>query len=145
MRNEWTSQSSAFWTKISTVYVSQAYFQIHWNNEWWGVLNSVVLAPSRVSCHCATVPSSVQNFFSWVFRESKIFSRRYFVGPDCFSCVFLSPNFYLWVISWVQNFFSWIFSWVQIFSRGCFVGTSWLYKWEIKINKYRTSAPINTE
>ena len=28
--------------------------------------------------------SSVQRFFTWVFRDSKIFSRRYFVGPKFF-------------------------------------------------------------
>ena len=36
------------------------------------------------------------NFFSWVFRESQIFSRGYFVGP----------KFFLVGISWVQNFLS---------------------------------------
>ena len=53
--------------------------------------------------------SWIQDFLSWVFRESEIFSRGYFVGL----------KFFLVGISWVQtlshgyfvgqNFFSWHF------------------------------------
>ena len=68
------------------------------------VLNFVGHVPlwvSWVQCHRAIVPSWVQNF-SWVFRESKIFSRWHFV----------SPKLFLVGISWVQSF-----------SRGYFVGS----------------------
>ena len=44
---------------------------------------------------------------SWVFRESEIVFRVYFVGP----------NFFLVAISRVQNS-----------SRGCFVGTSLIHE-----------------
>ena len=63
------------------------------------VLNSMGLVPSWVlwgSCHRAIAPSCVQNFFSWVFRWSKIFSLGYFAGPKFFSRGYF--------ISWVQNF-----------------------------------------
>ena len=43
----------------------------------------------------------VQNFFSWIFCGSKIFSRGYFVGP----------KFFLGGITWIQ-----------LYSRGYIVG-----------------------
>ena len=61
----------------------------------------------RVACHgrssgsSAIVPSWVQNFFSWVFRGSKIFTRGYL---------------------WARNVFSWVFRGTEMFSRGYFVG-----------------------
>ena len=53
-------------------------------------------------CYCAFVGpkcflvgiSWVQNFFSWVFSGSNIFSCGYFVGPKFFHVY----------VSWVQNF-----------------------------------------
>ena len=89
----------------------------------WSVLNPVGLVPSWVlwvSCHHAIMTSWVQNFsygyfmglkyflvgiswvsnfFSWVFRGSKIFSCGYFVGS----------KFCLVGILWVKDFFSWVF------------------------------------
>ena len=97
-----------------------------YNKEFLSVLNSVGLVPSwasRASYHCATVPSWVRNFFSWVFRVSKVFSREYFVG--------------------LKHFLVGI-SWVQIFSRRYFIGTSRIYKWGMR-NKCRTPAPTNKE
>ena len=64
----------------------------------------------------------VQSSFSWVFRESRIFSRGYFVGLKFFLAGIL------WVLnfsrgySWVWNFFSWVFSWVLHF----LVGIPWV-------------------
>ena len=79
------------------------------------VLTSVGLVPSWVpwvACYRATVPSWVQIFFSWVFRESEIFSRGYFSG---------FKNFLSWVLHG-SRFFLVGALWVQICSRGYFVG-----------------------
>ena len=67
------------------------------------IVGLVGLVPS---CHCAFLGISwVQNFFPWVFRGSKIFSRRYFVGPKFFSRgYFVGLKFFLLDVSWVQNF-----------------------------------------
>ena len=73
--------------------------------------------------------SWVQNFSSWVFRGSKIFSCGYFVGPKFSSWVFVGAKFfrrYTWSelflvgISWVQLFFLAIDFMIQRFSvAGC--------------------------
>ena len=49
----------------------------------------------------------VQNIFSWVFRGSQFFFRRYFVGP----------KFFLVGISWVQKFFPRLFRGLEVFFR----------------------------
>ena len=56
--------------------------------------------------------SWVQNFFSWVFLESKFFSRGYFLGP----------NFFLVVFRRFKNFSGGCFLGSKIFSEGYFVG-----------------------
>ena len=71
------------------------------------VQNLVGGVPSQVSWvqyHCAIVPSGV-------FRGSKSFSRRYFLGVKCFHVGIL----------WVQNFFSGVFCGSKYFSRRYFV------------------------
>ena len=55
--------------------------------------------PSSTNVLLEWPPSWVRNFFSGVFRGSKIFTRGYFVGL----------NFFLVGLSWVQSFFSWVF------------------------------------
>ena len=69
-------------------------------------LNRQVSAGWWVTCHCgsrtsnAIVPSCLRGylvgptFFPWVFRGSKIFSCRFFVGP----------KFFLVYISWLKDF-----------------------------------------
>ena len=59
-----------------------------------------------IQCHRTIVPS-------WVFREFKIFSRGYFMGP----------KFFLVGIFWVQIFFLWVFRGFKNFSRGYFLGS----------------------
>ena len=111
-----------FWLFVN--FLTAASFQITYVLSG---LNSKGLLPPWVSwvlCDCATVPSRVQNFFSWIFRASEVFSRGYFVGPD---------------------FFAWVFRGSKIISCGCFVSTSWICKWGIRITRPRTPAPINTE
>ena len=91
------------------------------------------------------VPSWVWNFFSWVFRWSKILSRGYFVGPKRFLEVqdfsywyLLVKRFFTWVfllvriffscaVLWVQNFFSCIFYGFKNFPRGYFVGQNFFH------------------
>ena len=72
--------------------------------------------------------SWVQDFFLCLFRGSKISSRAYFISPD----------FFLVGTLWVQNFFLRVFCGSKIFTRRYFVGNSWIYKWAIRIDKYRT-------
>ena len=61
----------------------------------------------------------MQNFFSCIFRGSKIISHWYFVGLKFFLVDILRvQNFF----SWVQNFFSWLFRGSEISSLGYFVG-----------------------
>ena len=68
-----------------------------------GIVCPVGLVPS---CDCAFVDISwVRNFFSWVLRGSKIFSREYFVRP----------KYFLVGISWVRYVFSWLISWFKDF------------------------------
>ena len=99
---------------------NQRDLQTTWWNEWrlhpaeYGKFRGsraiVGLVPS---CHCAFVGFSwAWMFFSWVFRDFKIFSRRYFVGS----------KFFLVSISWFQSFLSWVFRGSKIFTRGYFVG-----------------------
>ena len=68
----------------------------------------------------------------WLFRGSKLFSRRYFVGPKyflvgiswvqiIFSWVFLGPKYFLVGISWVQIIFSWVFRGSKMFPCRYFV------------------------
>ena len=83
------------------------------------IVGLVGLVPSW---HRAFVGISwVQNFFSWVFRGSKIFSRGYFV----------EPKFFVVGILWLWNFLSWVFCGSEIFSRGYFVGLKFSggYSW----------------
>ena len=58
--------------------------------------------------------SCVQNFFSWVFRGSEIYSRGYLVGLK-FSRGYL----------WVANFLSWEFCGSELFSLEYLVGPSY--------------------
>ena len=84
------------------------------------VINSVGLVGLVLPCHHAFMGPKyfllvilwVRNFFPWVFRGSKIFSRGYFVDLKLF---FVG-------ISWVPIFFSRVFPRSQTFSRGYFVG-----------------------
>ena len=74
------------------------------------IVDFVGLVPS---CHRVIVDNScVPNFFSWVFRRSKIFFSGYFVGLKSF---FVG-------ISWASNLLSWVFRGSKIFSRGYTVG-----------------------
>lgn len=60
--------------------------------------------------------SWIQNIFSWVFHDSKIFCHGYFIGPKIqnFSHrYFVGPKFFLWV-----------FCGSKIFSCGYFMGTN---------------------
>ena len=68
----------------------------------------------------------------WLFRGSKLFSRRYFVGSKyflvgiswvqiIFSWVFLGPKYFLVGISWVQIIFSWVFRGSKMFPCRYFV------------------------
>lgn len=68
----------------------------------------------------------VQYFFLWVFRGSKFFSGGYFVGPNHFS---------LWMFL-DSIIFSWLFRGSKNVSYECVVGNSWMYKWEIRTNKF---------
>ena len=74
-----------------------------------------------------------KNFFSCVFRRSKIFSRGFFVCPKFFSWVFRrskvfscgyfeGQHFFSWIFSWVQNFFSWVLWGSEVFLVDIFVG-----------------------
>ena len=78
---------------------------------------------------------SSSKFFSWVFRDSQIFSREYFVDRIFFFSrgffvdpiffyrrYFVGPKFFLVVISWVPNISSSVFRWSQFF----FVSISWV-------------------
>ena len=96
----------------------------------------VVLMGLMPSCHRAFVGISwVWNFFSWIFRGSKIFSRGFFVGLKFFlvgtSSVqnfprgylwvqnffvgILGPNFFWWVFPGSNYFFWWLISWFKDF------------------------------
>ena len=75
---------------------------------------TVVLVGLVPSCHQAFVGVSwVQNFFSWVFRRFKLFSRGYFVGLNVFHVGVLC----------VQFFFTWVFRGSKVFSSRYFVGS----------------------
>ena len=84
------------------------------------IVGLVGLVPSW---HRAFVGISwVQNFFSWVFRGSKIFSRGYFV----------EPKFFVVGILWLWNFLSWVFRgskvfwWVFVGPKFSLKGISWI-------------------
>ena len=82
--------------------------------------------------------SWVQNFFSWLFRGPKTFSRGYFVGLKCGSEIF-SHGYFVG-----QNFFLVSISWIHLIScrwfRDSKILSCWLHEQEWKKQQYKNTS-----
>ena len=86
-------------SKIFLVGISRVH-----NFPSWVSLGFKISSPGYVVCprFFLVCIYCVQSFFLLVFRECKIFSRKYFVGP----------NFFLYIFCGCKIFLSWVFHFV---------------------------------